>query len=211
MGATSTADLDSQALITAKYSNRRALMGFFTRDRSDASLFVPSSEPVMVNRHVRLKATFGDCNRNFYLAGYVQSLREAGGQRIGFNLLIQTPEEQRAISHLIAFCSRNQEPAKRFATSISCTVSAGDATVRARIRDLSMTGAFVATSPSSTVKVGSTIELALKGGFLGLRTTHVPAQVIWQGEKNGTTGFGAEFLGSSSQLLELLNKHRAAH
>ena len=211
MDATSPDALDSRPLHAAKYTSRRALLGLFNRDRSNATLFVPSSDAVSEGTSVRLKVTFGDCNRNFYVAGWVQSVREAAGQRVGFNLVIQAGDEQRAAAHLLAFCARNQEPAKRYPTTIGCALCIGREKLGATIRDLSMTGAFVAAKDVTPALPGAKIELEVRGGLFGLRSTLIPAHVVWRGEKYGKRGFGAEFAGSSPQLIELLNKHRPTH
>ena len=135
-------------------------------------------------RNVALKVTLADSNRNFYIRGTVRSVRECDGKRLGFSLVIRGEAEQRFFSHLLAFCSKNQEAAKRFAAEIPCQLMVGSGATPGKIRDLSRTGAFIATG-ATALRAGSKLVLSVEGGFLGLRRRTIEARVVWTGEKGG--------------------------
>ncbi len=198
---------DERPTLNVKYSSRRSLLGLADPKPSEPTLFVPSTERVVVGASLRLKVSFADCGKNFHVTGQVREVRESLGQRTGFTLLVTTAAERRAFTALLAFCARNQEPAKRFSTSIACTVRVGAEQCTGRIRDVSMTGAFIAVNKPSVLKDGATIDVEWRAGFLNLGKTRLKAQVVWRGEKQGAIGIGAQFLDGTQQVLAALKKN----
>jgi len=132
--------------------------------------------------------------------------RAADGRPAGFDLTIETPEEFRAWSHLFAYCSRNQSPARRYSTSIQCQVNAGGAKVDGLIRDLSMTGAFVMLSNHGSLPLGSPVTIDVRSGLFGLGKTQLKAQIVWQGRKDNIGGIGASFTNGVQPVIELMRK-----
>jgi hypothetical protein len=71
------------------------------------------------------------------------------------------------------------------------------------VRDLSAGGAFVVAPSVSKIRVGAEVILELRRGFLGLGARVIQAKVVWFGEKRGSVGFGARFLGGQEAMRTL--------
>lgn len=198
--------------MVVKYPSRRALLSCVEQGPLGVRLFAPTSEPLALRERVRLKVTFGDCVRNFYVEGRVASEPERSSGRLGHHILLRTPEERRAFSHLLAFCAQNKEAPRRVSVWLPCTLRAGGQTLAGNIRDLSLGGLFIAGSQvrsSSALSARAPVEVVLKQGPFGLSSVVLPAQVVWAGEKEGVPGVGAEWMGggTQSQVLALLKRH----
>jgi hypothetical protein len=198
---------DDRPLHEVKYSTRLSLLALAGREPTGPILFVPTTERIATGTAVRLKVRFGDSSKNFYLGGTVTDAVDTRGSRAGFTLAIQTAADRRAFTHVEAFCSRRQEPARRFQASIPCTLRVRGEKISGRLRDVSMTGAFVTPLGRGAIEDGAAIAIEIKEGWLGLSTRTVKAHVVWRGEKPAGPGFGAEFFDSSQQVLKLLRKH----
>ena len=186
-----------------QFPNRKALISH----TQNGGLLVPSRARVTVGTSVRFKVTFGDCAKGFHLSGKIESIRQANGAQVGFQLGMTTPAERRAWSQLVAFCARNQEPAKRYPTAIGCIIGVGTEKIPATIKDVSMTGAFIVAKARTSLQSGTTLSVTIKGGLFGLGATHLQAEVIWAGSKQETLGFGAHFIGRTQEVLKLMRKH----
>lgn len=202
-------DRGNASVLPVKYPTRRALLASVHREGESVSLFVPGEAAVTRNVDVRLKVAFGDSNKNYYLSGTVQSVILAGANA-GFTLGLRTDADRQSFEYAFAYCSKNQQPAARFHSSIDCTVDLGRDKVPARIKDLSLTGAFVASRRFSLLKLGDQLGIDVKGGFLGLGRIHVQGKVVWTGEKNGVPGFGIQFVGDLQGVRSLLKRQGLA-
>lgn len=166
------------------------------------------AEEVPVGTVVHLKVTFGGTTHNFYVSGRVVSAGETLQEGNGVNVLIEAPDELKAFEHLVAFCARNQQAARRFPASIDCKVQVGSEAIPAKIRDVSITGAFIAGRQARSLKEGALVQILLKGGLFGLGAPRLTARVVWCGVKRSASGFGAHFEGTpQEEVLELLRKH----
>ncbi len=191
-----------------EFISRRALVAMTSHEAGQPCVFMPSTATVTVGQAVRVKVVFSDCSKRFALAGVVTAKQVAGEERSpGFDLLMSQPHERRAWSSLFAFCSRNQEAARRFESSIWCTIDTGHAQHEGLIRDLSMTGAFLAFRGGSAVPAGSAVAIVMKSGLFGLGTIKIDAEVVWSGSKNDMAGVGAQFIGATPAVIKLMKKY----
>lgn len=194
-------------LETVTFTTRRSLLTLVRQEGAQVRLFVPSDTTRYAGEAARVRVAFGDSVKSFFIHGKVTSAQRADAQRPGgFDLTIETPDEFRAWSHLFAYCSRNQAPARRYPTAIRCSVNTGQAKVEGLIRDLSMTGAFVVMSGHGAMPLGSTVTIELGGGLFGLGKTQLKAQVVWQGRKDNIGGIGAIFTSGVQPVIELMKK-----
>lgn len=194
--------------VIATYESRRAVLGAIEQGgEQGAKLYVPFDEQVEVGgtRHVAVVLREG---KKFNLSGRVTSVRKVGGRPVGFYLLVESPDDRKALGYLHGFCSGTYEPPKRFSTSLECSICTSASKAAGRVRDLSLTGAFVTCRTELSLSKGATIDLEFAGGFFGLGSKRLAAKVIWRGEKNGVPGFGVRFdAGSHSDVLNLMRKH----
>lgn len=182
--------------LAAQYLTRRAVLTHFQRDGDKRFLFVPSFAAVEVGQIVELKVAIGNTQRNFYVCGTVHTVHCEGRIRSGYTLAFESPEQDRGISHLIAFCSRHQEAARRVRAALPLNVIAGPATAfDAVLRDASVTGAFIETTASAPVSVGSKVHFEVRHGLFRMRRTRLELEIVWHGVKHGKPGFGGRFIG----------------
>jgi hypothetical protein len=200
--------IEERPLTDVLYVNRRVLPGLVTRRKDRVELFVPAPLDVDAGTSVRLRVTFGDSGKKFYVGGRALVARRGADPADGYLLAITQPAEMRSFRHLWTFCtSLNHEQARRFSTSIPCAVHTRTSSLRGRILDLSMSGAFVSLGEHAReLEPGAEIELRVRGGFLRLLRRDIRAQLVWAGAKFGSPGFGAEFVDGARVGLHLVKE-----
>ena len=193
---------------TVTFSTKRSLIILVRQEGALVRLFVPSTERVWLGESMRVRVAFADSDKTFFIHGKVSATQAAAsGRPAGFDLTITTPEEFRAWSHVFAFCSCNQSPARRYPTSIQCSINSCQGKIVGFIRDLSMTGAFVVVPNHSQIPIGSTVTIDVNGGLFGLSKTQLKAEIVWQGRKHEAGGgIGASFTGGVQPVIELMKK-----
>lgn len=178
----------------ARFRNRQAVLAAYQRTDGVPQLFVPSFTAAALGEEIEVKVTLQDSGKNFYIKGVVRQVCERDGELTGYTLLFRTREQERSVLHLIAFCTLHRRAAPRYWLSAPVTCVAGEERSIAVVRDLSSTGAFVQTSPGARLPAGARVQLHFRHGALGLKTTVLELEIVWNGVKHGKAGFGGRFL-----------------
>jgi hypothetical protein len=194
--------------IQAVFASRRQALAFSRAGGRELSLFVPTDVSPPLRALVALDVSFSEGGGHFFLQGVVSFHRAVARgplQPPGIVVAFETSEQKKKAAELIAFCA-GRPPEDGTATShrrqlmSRCIVHAAPGSVKGNVRDVSMTGAFIAAALPRSVKEGAEIELQLEPilGAIGGKRLH--AKVMWLGQKYGVFGFGARFIGTIDEI-----------
>jgi len=196
------------------YPSRRSVLASYRLDGVTLSLFVPTSALVDLGRQVVLDVGFGDSQQKFRLEGKVTWRRaESRGMRLEPGLGINfNGSEKAAPAQMLAFCAGRPlelgtAQDARVRTSIPCNVEVGARRLRARVRDISNSGAFVVGRGLDELRPGKELTLTLEPGWFGWGGKTFKARVVWGGDKAGMYGCGARFLGQPAEIKPALKKY----
>lgn len=201
--------------INVAFSSPWMALKYSRSEGRELSLFVPTGHQPPLRTRVELDISFPGRQERFELSGTVIFLRAVGRgllQPQGVVVDFQGPEERRKAAAFIAFCagrpaSVGTAGAPRTPIVERCIVRSPRVAFRARLRDISSTGAFVAAKLPGAIKEGVDLLLQVKPLFGGFGGRRVRARVMWLGEKYGEQGFGARFTGEAEEIrraVELL-------
>jgi len=117
-----------------------------------------------------------------------------------------------APAQMLAYCAgrplelgTSQDP--RVPTSIPCHIEIGEHRLRARVRDISSSGAFIAMKGLVRMPAGRELALTLEPGWFGWGGKTLRAKVVWAGDKLGMSGFGARFIGPPADVKPAVRKY----
>lgn len=198
------------------YPTRRAVLASYRLDGSTLSLFVPTEADVHLGAEVLLEVSFGDCSQQFTLSGRVTWRRtQARGVRLEPGLGIAfVGSEKFGPAQMLAFCAgrplqlgTSQDP--RVELSIPCQIEVGAHKIKAKVRDISNGGLFVASKALARLSPGREVKLTLEPGWFGWGGKVLQARVVWSGEKSGSSGFGARFVGAPGKVRPAIKKYLA--
>lgn len=166
-----------------------------------------------MGRAVTLDISFDDSDTRFELTGKV-TFRRAAIQGTSFENGLGVSfegEHKRRASEMIAVCAGRPAIAGtahslRSPVTVPCLVRASQDTVSAEVRDLSTSGAFVALQKKVKLREGDELVLQLRPLFAGFGGERLSARVVWVGNKQGTLGFGACFLGEAMHVRPVISK-----
>ena len=196
--------------LVVQYPNRRALLASARTEGGVLSLFVPRNDEVRSGAAVTLDVTVERTSLRFNLQGEVRLLLSAPGTRQGMGVNF-VGAQKRAAAQMLASCA-GRAPTdgtaldSRHDVDLRCLVNLRGKRVKAAVKDVSSTGAFIGAAQLPMVRGNTELTIQLDP-FLGLWGGRVlKARVIWVGEKNGVSGFGVRFLDATAQVRESLKK-----
>ncbi len=196
--------------LVVQYPSRRALLASARTEGGVLSLFVPRNDEVRSGSEVTLDITVEGTSLRFSLQGEVRLLLNAPGPRQGMGVNF-VGEQKRAAAQMVASCA-GRAPTdgtaldSRREVDLRCLVNLRGQRVKAAVKDVSSTGAFIGAAQLPLVRDNTELTIQLNP-FLGLWGGRVlKARVIWVGEKNGVPGFGVRFLDATAQVRESLKK-----
>lgn len=204
------------ATLPARYPHRRALLIAARAEGSNLSLFVPGAPALSVGAEVKVEVTLGDSPLKFSLQGRVhaQVAAHAGRPESGLSIAFVADEKRKAAEMLAQCAGRSAEHGTaldaRHEVEVSCVVELPGEDVKAALRDVSNTGAFVNTSKRSGLKRDQELTLRVNPLFGSFGGKILKARVVWVGEKKGVPGFGVRFLDTKLHVRESLKKHLEA-
>ncbi len=199
--------------IVVRYPNRRSVLSRARGEGDVLALFVPTSEPVESGQIVGLDISFGDCDAKYSLVGRV-TYRRTSDRGLGFESGLGVAfdgEDKKIAAQMIAQCAGRAVDvgtanSARQAVHVRCLVRVSGRTVSAEVRDLSSSGAFVVTRAKVRLRRGDELVLQLDPLFASFGGRRLTAKVVWVGQKSGTAGFGACFVGESTTIRPLVRK-----
>lgn len=201
--------MSSATRIEVKYQTRRALLASARNEGGVLSLLVPVTKPLPVGAAVLLEIKIERTELVFELEGTVR-LQSRQGLGIFF-----TGHAKRAAAQMLATCAGRSADAgtqldSRHEVDVRCRVSLGSSKVKAWLKDVSSTGAFIGDLAVPGVRSGNELTIQIEP-FLGLFGGRVvKARVIWVGEKHGVHGMGVRFLDATAEVRESLRSHYLA-
>jgi hypothetical protein len=201
--------MSSATRIEVKYPSRRALLASARNEGGALSLLVPVMKELPIGSQVLLEIRVARTELVFELEGLVR-LQSRQGLGIAF-----TGNEKRTAAVMLATCAgRSADDGtqldSRHTVDVRCRVTLGDQKVKAWLKDVSNTGAFIMASEFQGVRAGTelTIQIEPLFGLWGGRV--VKARVVWGGEKHGVPGMGVRFLDATAEVRDSLRRHYAA-
>lgn len=199
--------------LQVQYPNRRALLANARTEGAVLSLFVPGSQHVAVGTQVAVDIAVNEATLRFELQGRVrmQVAARGNGQQPGLSLTFEG-EQKRVAARMLAACAgRALESGtaldSRHAVNLRCLVNLRTATLQGGVKDVSITGAFIATPRVSGLRVDDELTIQVDPLFGRWGGSVLRARVIWLGEKRGVPGFGVRFLDVGAHVRESLKKH----
>jgi Tfp pilus assembly protein PilZ len=207
---------ETETRLSVKYLQRRSILANSRAEGHVLSLFVPGYYAVKVGSTVWLDVTFGVSELKFSLCGQVKfSRREGAGPRQdgGVGLTFEGDFKREAAQMLANCAGRPVELGTAMVPRVNlqarCVVRGAGGTLKAEVCDLSSTGAFVASNRVPWLRAAEEVTLQLNPLFGTFGGTTVPGKVVWVGQKNGRSGFGVRFVGTTAELKSRL-KHLLA-
>lgn len=198
--------MSSATRIEVRYPTRRALLASARNEGGALSLLVPVSTVLPVGSMVLLEIKVERTELVFELEGTVR-LQSRQGLGIFF-----TGHAKRGAAQMLATCAGRSADSgtqldSRHDVDVRCRVSLGSTRVKAWLKDVSTTGAFIGDVAFAGVRTGSELTIQIEP-FLGLFGGRVvKARVIWIGEKHGVQGMGVRFLDATAEMRESLKRH----
>ncbi len=204
MGATTT--------LKVRYPHRRALLAAARAEGAVLSLFVPGHTDVAPGTALSLEVNLDDSPLRFALQGTVRaqlSVRSEPGLAVVF-----TGEAKRPVAEMVALCAGRAVADgtaldSRLQVDVSCLIDLSGQSVRAVMRDVSNSGAFIGTPSPPGVRPDSELTVRFDPLFGRWGGNPLAARVVWVGHKHGMSGFGVRFLESTAIVRERLKKHLA--
>ncbi len=204
----------SLTLIRFRYPTRRALLSSARAHGAELSLFVPGSADVPVGTKVTLDITLGDSVMRFALEGKVNARRAAQlglRQEAGLGVVFDG-EHKRAAAQMLAECAgRSLDDGTALDTrkpvEVTCLVNFGGRRLKAAVKDVSNTGAFIGTPKIRGLRKDAELTIRISPIFGRWGGQLLNARVMWVGEKKGIGGFGVRFLDQSAHVRQSLKKH----
>ena len=204
----------SPSVLRITYPARRAVLASYRLDGPTLSLFVPTHEEVPLGEEVLLEVGFGDAPQRFTLRGKVTWRRaESRGMRLEPGLGIAfSGGDKYGPAQMLAYCAGRPlelgtAQDARFRSAIPCRVQVGKRHVRAKVRDISNSGVFVAGKGLATLSPGRELTLTLEPGWFGWGGKTFQARVIWSGDKGGHWGCGVRFMGQPTEIRPAIKKY----
>lgn len=204
--------MPSPVHLTVQFPNRRALLTSARTEKGTLSLFVPRNDEVRTGAEVTLDVSVEGTALRFSLRGVVRQLllnAPGGRQGMGVNFV---GDHKREAAQMLASCA-GRAPGdgtaldSRHDVDLRCVVNLPGTRVKAAVKDVSSTGAFIGGPLLPPVRGDTELTIQLEP-FLGLWGGRVlKARVIWVGEKRGVPGMGVRFLDATAEVRESLKKH----
>ncbi len=207
--------LSSMPVVPVWYPHKRSVLASYRVTGASLSLFVPTTNTqATLGAEVRLEISFGDCARTFSFSGQVtwrRSEPRSPTMEPGLGVSFRGREKYEA-AQMLAFCagkplSLGTADDPRYPTEIECTVQMGNREFAAQVRDLSSSGAFIASTLMGNARVGSPVTLVLRPGWFGLAREAYEATVVWAGDQKGIPGCGTRFVEAAPDKRKGLKRY----
>lgn len=205
-----------RAAVTAlkvRYPHRRALLAAARAEGPVLSLFVPGHTEIPAGSALELEVSLDDSPLRFTLSGTVRAQFQSRVARQEPGLaVVFTGEAKRPVAEMVAICAgRSVEDGtaldSRLQVDVSCLVDVSGQSVRAVMRDVSNSGAFIGTPIPPALRPESELTVRFDPLFGRWGGNPLSARVVWVGRKHGMSGFGVRFLEPAAIVRERLKKH----
>ncbi|PZR08428.1 MAG: hypothetical protein DI536_24940 [Archangium gephyra] len=205
MGAAVTA-------LKVRYPHRRALLAAARAEGPVLSLFVPGHTELAPGTALAIEVSLDDSSLRFSLNGTVRAQFQRIARQEPGLAVVFTGEAKRPVAEMVAICAgRSVEDGtaldSRLQVDVSCLVDVSGQSVRAVMRDVSNSGAFIGTPSAPSLRPESELTVRFDPLFGRWGGNPLAARVVWVGHKHGMSGFGVRFLESAAIVRERLKKH----
>lgn len=195
--------------LEVRYPNRRAVLASARTERAVLSLFVPAAEHVTAGDEVQLIISVDGSTLRFELEGRVRlQFQQTGARGPGLGVVFRG-EQRKGATQMLAACAGTGADAldARREVDVRCLINLHGDRLRGALKDVSSSGAFIATRlvPGLRGEAELTIQLEPLFGRWGGR--QLKARVVWVGEKHGVHGLGVQFLEPGEAVRDSLEKH----
>lgn len=202
--------MSSSLPLVVQFPNRRALLASARTEGGILSLFVPRNDEVRTGAEVMLDITVEGTSLRFNLQGQARQLLNAPGARQGMAVTFFGPHKREAAQMLASCAGRTPSDGtaldSRHDVDLRCVVKLPGKRVKAAVKDVSSTGAFIGAPLMPRLRGDTELTIELEGFFGMWGGQRLKARVIWVGEKKGVPGFGVRFLDATAQVRENLKK-----